>query len=1054
MSPTVGFLPCTNPSRGRARRNVILSAAMVAGLASVASGQLTTWTGGTPGSWSVAGNWNNGVPNAPGATALIDNGNAQNTSVSVNSNFTVGTLVISAGDSVSIGNNLALVVQSLLNNAGTVTIAAGANSTSLSTGVGSLLLNGGGNVVMSGANAIIGNSGTLTNADNTISGQGAIGGNGMSFFNQGTVNANVNGGSIFLDPVASGWNNSGTFTASNGGILRLNGQFGGGLTNTGTVTAQDGSTVQFENSFSISGGTFATSGSGVIRTLANNTVGVASVANLGNWTLDNNSTTNYSGDLFNAGSINVNAAGNDVTLGFNSGTTNLTGGGTINMGSTGAGEANIGNGNGRLVNVNNLVRGAGRLGNNNQRFTNGPAGVVQADVTGVRLLIDPIAEADGFVNNGILRATSGGLLQLTGQFGGGITNNGTISAQTGSAVQLFGGIGISGGAFTSSGTGLVEVFAGNTAFIGNSLNAGTLAIQNASTLNASGTLNNSGAILLNPVGSNAVFASGSGTLLMTGSGVVILNAGTNGLAVFGSGNAIDVNTTIRGAGVVANNNTTFVNRGTINADQPGKALFVDPIAAADGFVNHGVMTASNGGVLQFSGQFGGGVTNNGTISAQTGSTAQLLAGIGVAGGTFTSSGAGLVEVAPGQIAFIANTANSGTMAVQNASTLNASGTLNNSGTILLNPAGSNAALNSNSGTLVITGGGVILLSPGSGGAAVFGGSGNTIDLSSTVRGRGAVANNNTAIINRGLITASGGGEILVDPAGFANSFLNLSTLRAETGSQLHFNGQFGGGINNAGGHIDINAGGTLLTNSGHGLSGGTMTLDGGWNATNSSNSDLIAFRGNGTLNISNSARVGLFAGGGTVGTSRVASLSIATNGKLDLTDHDFVIDYAGASPLNTVRTQILSGFNGGAWTGAGITSDNARIAASTPDKTGVGYTEATDLGSPALFGGLAVDATSVLLRYTLLGDANLDRMVNIADFSRLGANYNTSGPWFNGDFNYDGQVGIGDFSLLASNYNKSVPAATLSRGGAVPEPAGLGVLAAVGAICAGRRRRG
>ena len=78
------------------------------------------------------------------------------------------------------------------------------------------------------------------------------------------------------------------------------------------------------------------------------------------------------------------------------------------------------------------------------------------------------------------------------------------------------------------------------------------------------------------------------------------------------------------------------------------------------------------------------------------------------------------------------------------------------------------------------------------------------------------------------------------------------------------------------------------------------------------------------------------------------------------------------------------------------------------------------------------------------GDANLDAIVNIADFAALGANFNVPGTvWASGDFNYDGNSNIADFSQLAANFNRSLPS-TSARGGGVPEPAAtsFGLLAA------------
>jgi hypothetical protein len=47
---------------------------------------------------------------------------------------------------------------------------------------------------------------------------------------------------------------------------------------------------------------------------------------------------------------------------------------------------------------------------------------------------------------------------------------------------------------------------------------------------------------------------------------------------------------------------------------------------------------------------------------------------------------------------------------------------------------------------------------------------------------------------------------------------------------------------------------------------------------------------------------------------------------------------------------------------------------------------------------------AVLVKYTLLGDANLDGTVNFNDFSILQTHYGQAGDWSAGDFNYDGSV--------------------------------------------------
>ena len=84
------------------------------------------------------------------------------------------------------------------------------------------------------------------------------------------------------------------------------------------------------------------------------------------------------------------------------------------------------------------------------------------------------------------------------------------------------------------------------------------------------------------------------------------------------------------------------------------------------------------------------------------------------------------------------------------------------------------------------------------------------------------------------------------------------------------------------------------------------------------------------------------------------------------------------------------------------------------------------------------------------GDANLDAIVNIADFASLAASFNATGlNWLGGDFTFDGAVTIADFSLLASNFNLAAPAQRSS----VPEPAGIVGTIGLVSVIAGRRRR-
>ena len=188
----------------------------------------------------------------------------------------------------------------------------------------------------------------------------------------------------------------------------------------------------------------------------------------------------------------------------------------------------------------------------------------------------------------------------------------------------------------------------------------------------------------------------------------------------------------------------------------------------------------------------------------------------------------------------------------------------------------------------------------------------------------------------------------------------------------------------------------------------------------------------GSLSIGAGGKGMLRSGGSTVLTA--SSLALQPAGTLDVTDGAVILDYTGSSPAPAIRAALVSGFAGGMWSGAGIMSSKA---AATPNRT-LGYAEATDLFSafPTAFAGQAVDNSSLLIRYTLPGDTDLDRDVDIADFARLATNFNQStASWSRGDLNYDGATTIADFSALASNFNGSLPASVPTP---VPGVRGIG----------------
>jgi hypothetical protein len=154
---------------------------------------------------------------------------------------------------------------------------------------------------------------------------------------------------------------------------------------------------------------------------------------------------------------------------------------------------------------------------------------------------------------------------------------------------------------------------------------------------------------------------------------------------------------------------------------------------------------------------------------------------------------------------------------------------------------------------------------------------------------------------------------------------------------------------------------------------------------------------------------------------RVTGLSVDADSVFDLHQNVLIVDYPpnSASPLQFVRNWVQTGYAGGAWNGFGINSSQIPSAS-----FGIGYADASVIFSsfPASFANTTVDSSSVLVRYTVAGDANLDRAVTTEDFTALAAHFNQSGNvnWNDGDFNYDGIVNALDFNALASTFGLSI----------------------------------
>ncbi len=234
-------------------------------------------------------------------------------------------------------------------------------------------------------------------------------------------------------------------------------------------------------------------------------------------------------------------------------------------------------------------------------------------------------------------------------------------------------------------------------------------------------------------------------------------------------------------------------------------------------------------------------------------------------------------------------------------------------------------------------------------------------------------------------------------------------------------------FNGDGGADTINVtGGTVPLAGNPTVGSGTVTL-------NDSAAVVFTAAAAGTgVNARTLAALNLLAGGtASVATAAAAvdravlslgTLSVAAGDTLDLGGNDMVV--ANGS-LSTITALAATGYAGGTWAGVGLASSAAHADAAHLTALGVISNANGTSTVYTTFDGVSVAASAVLVKYTLYGDANLDGVVDLSDYTRTDAGFIArSTGWANGDFNYDGTIDGSDYTLIDNAFNAQPTTAT------------------------------
>jgi hypothetical protein len=861
-----------------------------------------------------------------------------------------------------------------------------------------------------------------------------------------TGGTNKVAGTFYVAEAASGFSGSGFYSLSGAGSLFVGGseyigqdnvgtfsQTGGENTTNGSLyVGYNGGIGPGSGTYNISGGSVAVGSAVVVGGGGPSVLSVSGTSSLtvaGSLEINNvpNAAINLSGGTITAGGLDFNGA--TSLFNWTGGTLNLTTNviwdpAAANTTTSAAFQnaLTIGVNQTLMISGNETIGGAGAfsltLNSGSTHYVTGsitlsPTGIITQN-TGSTLYYSTFTQAGGTVN-GTLQ-NQGEYIYQSGAFNGRLLNEGGISL----------------GANFTAGNGIE-----NDTTI--SLQVGQTITVNGAGLDNLGTFNLNGGMIS---GTGPVVNDYSGTMQAYGT---INQALTNdgNLTVAG---VLRLNSTIANFGVVQGNGDII----GIFSNTSGGSVDVaanDSLEINSSWTNSSLVTLGGGvlggGTISNTGTIQGDGSVNSTINNSTGVIRADGGELDLGGAADTNASAAQIQSATGATVLVIQglSTNSGLIALAGGTFDNNNKPMSNAGTI----SGDGIL---RTGSLTNTSTGLILLTDAD--SSVYGPvtnstGGNIKIVSNTTTFYGAVTNNGTIKVTNGVANFLGngvsmtvGGTYNSDPSdNYFNGLSTTSTGLVTGGSGDRFFLTNNSAFTNAGTFAN---GGTLsanaVTNSGMFTQTGTLTATGNFANSGAATIGGVQTWSLGTTFTNTAGRatfqsdagsasaynLSLNITGGTVALASPqhwAGLTISDGGNVDVANNHIIIAYGSSDPIATIRGYLQTGYNGGAWNGPGIDSSIAALPANS--HYGIGYAD----GADGIVTGLS--SGQIEIKYTLLGDADLDGSVTGSDFTALAGNLGKSGVgWDKGDFLYTGAVTGSDFTALVQNLGKSATGADVA----------------------------